>query len=44
MQPEKPHFSAGAAMLISFGMAIASILLSLPMYITAEVSYQGIIF
>ena len=38
IQPEKPAFSAGIALLISSIMTWASILLSLPMYLSAEVS------
>ena len=40
IQPDKPHFSARSALLISFGMVLASILLSLPMYINAKVSFK----
>ena len=38
MQPDKPHFSGGVALLISLIMTLGSILLSLPMYLSAEVS------
>jgi hypothetical protein len=38
MQPERPHFSSGAAMIISFLMMIVSVLLTVPKFVTATVS------
>ncbi len=37
MQPERPHFSSGAAMIISFLMVVVSVLLTVPMFVTATV-------
>ena len=37
MQPDKPHFSGGVALLISLLMTFGSILLSVPLYVSAEV-------
>ena len=37
MQPDKPHFSGGIALLISLLMTAGSILLCVPLYVSAEV-------
>ena len=38
MQPERPHFSPRAAMFISFLMMVTSVLLTVPKFVTAQVS------
>ncbi len=40
MQPDRPQFSARAALLISIVMTVGSIFLSLPMYLSAEVRHH----
>eukprot|EP00093_Oithona_nana_P011447 11447.XXX_332852_333412_1 [CDS] Oithona nana genome sequencing. len=37
MQPDKPHFSGCLALLISLLMTAVSILLCVPLYVSAEV-------
>ena len=39
MQPERPHFSSSAAMFISFLMMVVSVLLTVPKFVTATVSF-----
>ena len=39
MQPDRPHFSSGAAIVISILMMIASVALCVPKFVTATVSY-----
>ena len=38
MQPDRPHFSSGAAIVISIFMIIASVALCVPKFVTATVS------
>ena len=38
MQPDRPHFSSGAAIVISIFMMIASVALCVPKFVTATVS------
>ena len=38
MQPDRPHFSSGAAIVISILMMIASVVLCVPKFVTATVS------
>ena len=38
MQPDRPHFSSGAAIVISIFMMIASVVLCVPKFVTATVS------
>ena len=40
MQPERPHFSSSAAMFISFLMMVVSVLLTVPKFVTATVSFS----
>ena len=38
MQPDRPHFSSGAAIVISILMMVASVVLCVPKFVTATVS------
>jgi hypothetical protein len=40
MQPDRPHFNSIAAVCISLVMTILSVLLTVPMFVTAEVRKQ----
>jgi hypothetical protein len=39
MQPDRPHFNSFAAVSISLVMTILSVLLTIPMFVTAEVRF-----